>query len=405
MSDIRKRSGSKGTTYQVRHPSKATKSGYAYKTFNTLKEARAFREDASARKYNSSTNCEISTVNKAIDFWLNICERVGRDGKECVEPETIRQYKWIAKHILDYQWEKYIQEIESVDIVHFRSWLLENKTRDIAKKSLSAFHSVLIEMKQHGYIKDDPASGISIKSSGRIEEYNKEKDIPSDKEIRNILCIIDDLSRQNNYTGITWGKYRPMFYLAVFTGMRPSEYRGLSWNNVYKDRVELRQRADQSGRIGALKSKAGNRTIYLPKVLSDMLFEWKKTCPESNLNLVFPTESGNPQLLSSIRRGAWIPLMKKAGLMKLQCGNGNAQEKIKYTMYSLRHYFASKLIEKGTDFKIIQETMGHSKIELTFNVYGHLLKDREEERKEIAEQLMSEIVIDSNEKDPIFINN
>jgi hypothetical protein len=48
MSDIRKRSGLKGTTYQVRYPSKTTKSGYAYATFATLKEARAFREDSSA---------------------------------------------------------------------------------------------------------------------------------------------------------------------------------------------------------------------------------------------------------------------------------------------------------------------------------------------------------------------
>ena len=40
MADIRKRNGLKGTTYQVRYPSKTTKSGYAYATFATLKEAR-----------------------------------------------------------------------------------------------------------------------------------------------------------------------------------------------------------------------------------------------------------------------------------------------------------------------------------------------------------------------------
>ena len=44
MADIRKRNGSKGITYQVRYPNKASKTGYAYKTFATLKEAREFRE-------------------------------------------------------------------------------------------------------------------------------------------------------------------------------------------------------------------------------------------------------------------------------------------------------------------------------------------------------------------------
>ena len=43
MADIRKRTGAKGTTYQVRYPTPGTKSGYAYATFSTLKEARAFR--------------------------------------------------------------------------------------------------------------------------------------------------------------------------------------------------------------------------------------------------------------------------------------------------------------------------------------------------------------------------
>jgi integrase len=41
--------------------------------------------------------------------------------------------------------------------------------------------------------------------------------------------------------------------------------------------------------------------------------------------------------------------------------------------YALRHYYASKLIEKGKDLK-----MGHSKTEITLNVYGHLLKGRDE---------------------------
>jgi hypothetical protein len=36
--------------------------------------------------------------------------------------------------------------------------------------------------------------------------------------------------------------------------------------------------------------------------------------------------------------------------------------------------------------------MGHSKIEITLNVYGHLLKDREDAKKQTAEELLSEIL-------------
>ncbi len=72
--------------------------------------------------------------------------------------------------------------------------------------------------------------------------------------------------------------------------------------------------------------------------------------------------------------------------------NGQEISRPKYTPYALRHYFASKLIEKGKDFKFIQDTMGHSKIEITLNVSGHLLKDREEAKKQTAEELATELL-------------
>jgi hypothetical protein len=74
MSDIRKRVGSKGTTYQVRYPSKKTKSGYAFSTFNTLKEARAFVESGAHKKESPGSTKKIS---EAVQHWLDICEKVG----------------------------------------------------------------------------------------------------------------------------------------------------------------------------------------------------------------------------------------------------------------------------------------------------------------------------------------
>ena len=84
--------------------------------------------------------------------------------------------------------------------------------------------------------------------------------------------------------------------------------------------------------------------------------------------------------------------MKKVGLMEIVNVGGREIERPKYTPYAFRHYFASKLIEKGKDLKFIQEAMGHSKIEITLNVYGHLLKDREEAKKQTAEELFSDVL-------------
>ncbi|KOF12624.1 hypothetical protein AC244_33395 [Ensifer adhaerens] len=62
-----------------------------------------------------------------------------------------------------------------------------------------------------------------------------------------------------------------MIFLAVFTGMRPSAYRGLSWANLEIDRVHVRQRADKDDRIGTVKSRAGRRTIFIPQSVGEMV--------------------------------------------------------------------------------------------------------------------------------------
>ncbi|MEW8046218.1 MAG: site-specific integrase [Candidatus Thiodiazotropha sp.] len=390
MADIRKRVGKKGTTYQVRYPSKATKSGYAFKSFDTRKAAREFTQNLGSLPERVSS--EITTVPQAVSLWLDICEKIGRDGREKVEPETLKEYRHRGRIMEEYAWPKELQALEPADVVHFRNWLLENKTRDQARRTLSSFHSVLIEMKHQGHVQHDPAAGISIKTGGRYDAEDSEVDIPSDQEMRDILSAADLMGKKNDFMEKCWARYRPLIYLAAFSGMRPSEYRGLPWDNVFEDRVAVLQRADKTGIIGPVKSKAGRRTIYLPSLVTDMIFEWQNRCPSSDFDLVFPTESGKPVNLGNFRAGAWLPLLKEVGLTQTEKVNGNNILRPKYTPYALRHYFASKLIEKGKDLKFIQEAMGHSKIEITLNVYGHILKDREEAKKQTAEELAAELL-------------
>ena len=142
MADIRKRTGSKGTTYQVRYPSKATKSGYGFKTFLTLKEARAFRESGEAKRIGSvSPGAGIVTVADGITKWLDVCEKEGRDGRDPVTDFTLKGYTYRARVIKTYPWEKSLHELTAPDIVAFRSWLLENYPRSMAHFVLSSFHS------------------------------------------------------------------------------------------------------------------------------------------------------------------------------------------------------------------------------------------------------------------------
>lgn len=390
MADIRKRTGSKGTTYQVRYYRTPSSKTMAYATFNTLKEARAFIQNIGSMK---DAPGEVLSVPAAIDRWLDVCEKIGRDGREKVEPQTLKEYRRRANVMKEYAWAKPVHELAAADVVLFRNWLLETRSRDLARRTLSSFHSVLIEMNRQGVTNGDPAMGITVRSGGRYEDDASEVEIPTDDEIRAIYAAADRLAAKNDYMAQCWARYRPMIYLAGFTGMRPSEYRGLAWSQVGADHINIRQRADATGLIGPVKSRAGRRTVYLPRIVSALLAEWQKLCPATGPeDLVFPTASGRPMALTNFRAGAWDPLMKEAGLVdEVQKGKKTVLVP-RYTPYALRHYFASKLIESGHDLKSIQTAMGHSKIEITFNVYGHLIRGREEKNRQMAEELAGNVL-------------
>ena len=49
-------------------------------------------------------------------------------------------------------------------------------------------------------------------------------------------------------------------------------------------------------------------------------------------------------------------------------------------MHALRHACASLWIENGMNAKRIQKLMGHSTIQMTFDVYGHLFTDGDARR-------------------------
>jgi hypothetical protein len=196
MADIRKRSGSKGITYQVRYPSKASKSGYAFKTFPTLKEAREFRESGETKKTGSPrSGGGIVTVADGIEKWLEVCEKEGRDGRDPVTDFTLKGYQYRARIINSFSWEKSLQELTAPDIVEFRSWLLGNYPRSMAHFVLSSFHSMILEMVFRGVLLHDVAARVSIRERSRYEEPVT---IPSEKEVMDLLAAADKLANSKN---------------------------------------------------------------------------------------------------------------------------------------------------------------------------------------------------------------
>jgi integrase len=386
MSDIRKRTGAKGTTYQVRYPSKAAKSGYAYKTFDTRKEALAFREDACARLVNVGSG-EIRTVAQGIQKWLDICEKEGRNGREPVTRYTLDNYEYRADIVKKYGWNKELHELTKPDIIEFRSWLLESYSRDVAHKVLTSFHSMIMEMVSRAVLMHDVAAGVCV---GTTSRYDAAVEIPSEKEIRALLSASDRLANSRNaQVQRTWEKYRPMLYLAVDSGMRPQEYLVLPHAALKDAGVEVDRALEGGGtEITVTKTRAGRRFIDLSPETLDMVRHYAEHHAVQNAHdLIFPTSNGQWQSIRNWRRRGFNRACEEAGLVIEEKEDGRLVEKPKYKPYDLRHFYASMLIDQRINLKRIQTLMGHRNIQTTLNVYGHLI-----ERAEMATQVRASVL-------------
>jgi integrase len=74
---------------------------------------------------------------------------------------------------------------------------------------------------------------------------------------------------------------------------------------------------------------------------------------------VFPSTAGTPLEPNRVREACFYAL-KKAGLRRIR-------------FHDLRHSFASWLIANREPLKYIQEQLGHHSIQITADVYGHLI--------------------------------
>lgn len=186
--------------------------------------------------------------------------------------------------------------------------------------------------------------------------------------------------------------------LGLFTGLRASELRGLGVADLVLDdtpRVRVARRADDQGELGPCKSTASYRTVPLAAVAVPVLRRWLLRCGPTRPDiaaahgrLLFPSEAGTVISHQNLAQRHWRRLMAAAELVRPAPLNRGGQAVLGrdgqprlrqvplFGFHDLRHAAASLWIESGLDGKAVQQLLGHADIQLTYNTYGHLFRDR-----------------------------
>jgi integrase len=306
------------------------------------------------------------TVSEAGELWLT-------QGKtEGLERGTLEEYRRHLKlHIAPFIGRVKLAQLSPAHVQRLRDRLAEEgRSRAMVGRVVVSLGALLASAMSYGKVARNvvhDAARLRKSRDRRLDGRHEKKlevgvDIPTKDEIRAMLAAAE-------------GRWRPLLITAVFTGLRASELRGLTWGDIdFKtEALTVRQRADRWNQIGSPKSASGKRAVPLAPIVVNTLKDWRLACPKSELGLVFPNTIGNIERLETIRRLGLGPLQKKAGITAGRC--------TKYGLHSLRHAAASLFIEEGWNAKRVQTVMGHSSIQMTFNVYGHLFPNPKDDRE------------------------
>lgn len=157
---------------------------------------------------------------------------------------------------------------------------------------------------------------------------------------------------------------------AASTGARHNELLALRWQDVDLDGAAIHIKRTltwaktEEGRVAKFyppKTRAGVRRIPAPMPLIQALRLWYlQSYYKASGDLVFCTREGKPLHHRTVRRDVIGRTRKRAVVRH-------------FTMHSLRHTFASSLLQAGAAITEVQKYMGHKSAHVTLDVYAHFI--------------------------------
>ena len=148
-------------------------------------------------------------------------------------------------------------------------------------------------------------------------------------------------------------KHRALFMNTYAAGLRVSETCHLKVKDLLSDRFQIR--------IVQGKGKKDRYSLLSPRLLEELRDYWRLYRPHDWL---FPSrvDPQHPLTTDSVRH-AFAAALKRAGLPE------------RGGIHSLRHSFATHLLEAGVDLLTLQRLLGHSRLTTTA-IYLHVRRER-----------------------------
>jgi site-specific recombinase XerD len=245
--------------------------------------------------------------------------------------KTIKAYISCLRSFVFYIKPKHPREASEDDIRNYLLHLIEDKdySSGSVNQVFNALRFLYVELYKKPFL---------IESLPRPRKEKKLPDILNEEEVKQIFNAIDNL------------KHRTMLMLTYASGLRVSELVKLKIEDfdVKRGLIHIRN----------AKGKRDRFTVFPGSLRAQLLVYWKQFKLGTS-GWLFQGQNNNYHLSTRSIQAVFERAVKKAEIKK------------PVSMHTLRHSFATHLLERGTDLKFIQELLGHQSVKTT-EIYIHV---------------------------------
>ena len=244
---------------------------------------------------------------------------------------TYYSYMHKGKEIIEY-FNKPIEEVTTEELRNFLFEHLINK-RKLSDRSVNYYNSI-----------------IRFMYEVTMDKLINKKQLPMRKKKKTVYKVLTKEELSTFFNCVDNYKFKTIFMIAYGSGLRIGERTNLHISDIDSKKMRI-----------FVREGKGNKERYtmLSKTSLEMLRTyWKKYRKPVKSDKIFLTELDEPMTVGVIREN-FRKYRRKAGLNE------------KVTMHTLRHCYATNLIENGATLIQVKDLMGHSNIRSTME-YVHV---------------------------------